>query len=174
MTRFEYKHKWTETDNENFNKTNTHIGLMRKITKIVGHINVEPYIETHYKNDLLKCAWCGSLCKFFKYEFELKDKVIYIVIKASPFLRYCGRKDNEVTRLCESKRLNRNSITCVQKTMNFKTRKQANDFILSRSKSPFYRNNHATEELYKISQTRDVNYYGEEKYKEVCAKIKNR
>lgn len=119
-----------------------------------------------------KCVSCGSICAFGSKQFEIINGELFLNFEYKTTLLNCSRNDNIITANCGLKKLNPNSKEYVMLAYGFNTLEEANDYILKRNKSPFYRNNHDTEEAYANYQRRDENFYGsEEKYKEILTKI---
>lgn len=146
-------------------------GKMKKlngITKITRN-SLEGYIETNYPNNSeIKCGFCGSIRKFNSLDLLAIDGELYLkVIREESCILTCQRSDNESTKNCESKQLNPNSKRYVMVAYGFNAEEEANIHILNRNKSPFYANNHKTEEDYKKYQIRDEAFYGKERYEEI-------
>ena len=118
------------------------------------------YLETNdLIEGLIKCSFCNSI-RSFKYNYKILNNKIFISdITYEKELFICSRRDNELTLNCKSKKLNSNSKEYVKHAYGFDTLEEANEYILKRNKSPFYKNNHATEEDYKKYQTRDKKWY---------------
>ena len=98
-----------------------------------------------------KCAWCGKIVKF-NTEYCIEDRNLFVIVK---FIEELICFD---TKNCPRKGLNPNSIEYVSKAYNI-SKEEANRRILERNKSPFYRTNYASDEEYRIAQTRNEQWY---------------
>ena len=119
-----------------------------------------------------KCNNCDKEAKYeLTYDIKIENNIIYFNINGIKYNQYknyeflyCGT--------CLDKKLNANSLEFVSKVYGVDI-KTANEIILNRNKSPFYRHNHKNDEEYKNFQRRDEKWYinkygleGTEKYKE--------
>lgn len=149
--------------------------LLRRVKDITG-LNAKTlydHIDKNYNgNDLIRCGFCGSLRKFDYFDYDIINGELYIVnYRYNKKINICSRSDNHITKNCKSKLLNPNSIEFVRTAYGFETNEEANEFILKRNKSPFYRTNYNSDEEYRKAQKRDLEFYGEAKYNEVRKKI---
>lgn len=120
-----------------------------------------------------KCNFCGNnASSTIKIH---KDKNNVSIINLQFRLNYC----NNYLKTCPGSKLNPNSVAFVSKAFNLSD-ENALKYIKERNKSPFYKENHKTDEEYKSAQTRDINYYinkygekdGTKRYNEYSKKLK--
>lgn len=141
-------------------------------------------IET-FKDFEHKCPFCFRHSAFeVKYSINRKNKKIKIkgieLLKDNNglFNYHCksGKNSN-----CTGSMLNPNSIEYVSVAYKL-TKEKANELILKRNKSPFYKNNFSSEEEYRKSQSRGKDWYiqkygreeGEFRYNSFCNLMKDR
>lgn len=111
-----------------------------------------------------ECGFCGTP-SLYDLRFDIEPfrrsyiiKEYYIRYPKSEY--YCYRKNNK----CNGHKYNPNSVKFVSIT-NGVDEEDALNVIHKRNKSPFYRINHKSDELYEQYQRRDVNFFGnQEKY----------
>lgn len=129
-----------------------------------------------------KCPFCEQDSKYeIEYEiFSNSIKIIGINLlkNQNGWTNYhCLSGKN----YCSGSKLNPNSIEYISKAYRVSP-EDSRKFILNRNKSPFYRNNHDSEESYKKFQSRDADYYisrygekdGRKKIKEISKNLKNK
>lgn len=119
--------------------------------------------HTHICDFLVSAGFELRVCKhcntryvqpdIFKYSVN-NDEIILHSIDYSREWYYCGSKE------CSGHLLNPNSIEFVSKAYNL-SEEDALTYIHARNKSPFYRENHGSEEEYIKYQTRDEEWYKE-------------
>lgn len=118
------------------------------------------------------CAFCGRLVT---PEFSLgKDdlgQLAFIETHQGHYPFMCSNKD------CASRKLNPNSVERVSKGLGL-SEAEALHLIHARNKSPFYRENHSSDEEYTKAQTRGLDFFtmvygheGEIHQREMAAKI---
>jgi len=151
--------------------------LKRRVKKKFNLYNGNKYIyfNEHFKNnDLRRCSFCGELCSF-NLSFYIKEHVLYCKIVYNKEIYICQHNQTEKSKKCPSKKLNPNSIEFVSHAYNL-TEAEANNLILKRNKSPFYRTNYSSDEEYMKYQKRDKKWYLENsnigEYNKKCEKIK--
>ena len=114
-------------------------------------INIESFLHEVNATPRMKCGFCNRETILFDISFEVarreKEEADIIVtgIKHISDLKYCYIKG------CEGKKLNPNSIEFICKTRDI-SKEEAIQYIHARNKSPFYRDNHKTEEDYQKYQ----------------------
>ena len=105
------------------------------------------------KITMKKCQFCGNFIPPNYYDITLENNIITIndgiYTKNIPT---CKNKD------CLSKKLNPNSVEFVSIAYGL-TKEDALKYIHNRNKSPFYKENHSSEEDYIKYQTRDIDWY---------------
>lgn len=119
------------------------------------HINICDFLNDA-GFELRICKHCNKryvLPDIFEYSVN-KDEIILYSVKYSREWYYCSSKE------CPGRLLNPNSIEFVSKTYSLSD-EEAVSFIHVRNKSPFYRENHSSEEEYIKYQTRDEEWYKE-------------
>lgn len=121
---------------------------------------IAKYIEENYKDhNEITCIFCGSIKKIIKYDLVYKDNNCYISnIQHKNSDAYCKRNDTPKTKNCKGKTLNANSIEFVSLTKGISP-EEANELILSRNKSPFYRTNYSSDEEYSKAQARGRDFF---------------
>jgi hypothetical protein len=133
---------------------------------------------------LEKCPFCNSNSNYFPV-FEIDNELKKIVLVKLDLLKeknglvnkHCKRGKD----LCEGGRNNPNSKKYISIAYGI-SEKEANEYLLSRNKSPFYSINHKNEDEYKNFQSRNlewyINKYGETegnlKYKSFVKKMEIR
>lgn len=98
----------------------------------------------------ITCAWCGDINHTAVADYDINFAALTVTIKNIRYkkpLNCCYKANNN----CAYKALNANSIEFVSKSRGL-SECQANDFILTRNKSPFYSNNHDNPNEYKKYQ----------------------
>lgn len=145
---------------------NGDLNLLSKTVKIKLSRNKIDFIE-YFKDkfNFIKCGFCGEYNKTFVFLFDIdnKNKEISIIGIKYPEIQtslvnalyYCYHN-----RSCPGKKLNGNSVDFISTTRNI-SKEEAKEFIHSRNSSPFYKENHSSEDEYKKSQKRDKNWYEE-------------
>jgi hypothetical protein len=106
-----------------------------------------------------KCPFCGGDSKYY-LAYNLGDDFIEITgvemkVNEMGWINYhclSGRS------ICSGGSLNPNSVEYVSKSYKVSI-EDARNYILDRNKSPFYRKNHNSDEEYKKSQSRNIDYY---------------
>lgn len=102
------------------------------------------------KEKKITCAWCGDINHTAVADYDIDFSILTVTIKNIRYkkpLNCCYKTHNN----CAYKALNPNSIEFVSKSRGL-SECQANEFILSRNKSPFYSKNHDSPEGYKKYQ----------------------
>ena len=155
------------------------IARLLRVKKITGL-----YAKTLYKylddnigdSAFIKCGFCGSIKLFTSFDYKIVGNNLFLCdVNYSKPVMICSRRDTDATLNCKSKMLNPNSKEFVMSAYGFSTEAEANEFILSRNKSPFYRNNHNSDAEYKKSQRRDAEFYGSvDTWKTIKSKIAKR
>ena len=111
---------------------------------------------------LKKCAFCGRTSAVKECEVIYIDNYIYIDnIVYFNDLQFCSIHPDSNKNTCKGKALNNNSKEFIKGVYGFETINGANEYLLKRNKSPFYKHNHASEEDYKLYQTRDEKWFKE-------------
>jgi hypothetical protein len=145
-----------------------YISLKRKLG-----ISINDYLT--YKNiDNEKCRICKVGNPPLDINFEIVDN--FIKIKDFSFKKkvYCYGENCE----CDGIKMNSNSFEFLSKINNISI-EDAKILLKENNKSPFYKENHKSDNLYKKSQSRSIEYYidkygielGNEKYNEHVGKI---
>ena len=88
------------------------------------------------------------------YSYLQIDNIVYF-----NDLQFCSIHPDSNKNTCKGKALNNNSKEFVKTAYGFETIEEANEYLLKRNKSPFYKHNHASEEDYKKFQTRDKEWF---------------
>lgn len=114
-------------------------------------------IDNGRTEGLKRCIFCGELVNF-KLEPFVKDNKVYGRVIYGKKDKVCGHHVTETSKNCKSKKLNPNSIEYVSKVFGVST-EEANQIILRRNKSPFYKTNFSSEEEYRKAQSRGVEFY---------------
>ncbi len=119
-----------------------------------------------YVKSLQRCGFCNRVSDIKEYSLLLKDNNVFIIdIIYKKSLNNCYRKGD-----CSGKALNSNSKEYVMITHNLKSLEEANKYILSRNKSPFYRNNYNSDKDYSKAQARTEEWFNNDekwqKYKQ--------
>lgn len=112
-----------------------------------------------FLTNIEKCPFCGS---------DSKYHLLYNIKNSSLEITGVGLKENEMgwknyhclsgRSSCDGGSLNPNSVEYISKSYKV-SNEDARDYILNRNKSPFYRKNHDSDEDYKKSQSRGIDYY---------------
>lgn len=135
-------------------------------------ITLMEYLDTHYpEGNFERCNFCNSIKQIKDFKIIIKNDEIYItniIYKTDKYI--CGIKPEYAYKKCERLNYNTNSIIYVSKAYNV-SESEALKIIHKRNKSPFYKENHQSEEEYKNYQRRDKKWFEEngkdfEKYKE--------
>lgn len=145
-----------------------YISLKRKLG-----ISINDYLT--YKNIYNeKCRICKVGNPPLDINFEIVDN--FIKIKDFSFKKkvYCYGENCE----CDGIKMNSNSFEFLSKINNISI-EDAKILLKEKNKSPFYKENHKSDDLYKKSQSRSIEYYigkygielGNEKYNKHVAKI---
>jgi hypothetical protein len=122
--------------------------------------------------EINKCGFCNTPSLYtlefniipYKRSFIIKD----YVIKYPKSLYYCYRKNKK----CDGVNYNSNSVEFVSKANNL-NKEEAIKLIHSRNKTPFYIENHSSEEKYKDYQRRTMDFFDtESEYNEYLNKLK--
>jgi len=120
-----------------------------------------------------KCNFCGNnataIIKINRNEYNID------ILNLEFRLNYC----NNYNKTCHGAKLNPNSVAFVSKVYDL-SESDALSYIKTRNKSPFYKENHKSDEDYKKSQARNIEYYiniygdvnGIKKYNSICEKLK--
>lgn len=141
----------------------------------IGVLDLPQYIDNldNVDDSLLRCGFCGSIRAFNYFEYVIVNEYLYIDnIKYSKNINICSRNDTIKTKECKSKKLNPNSKEFVKIAYGFKTLEEANEYILERNASPFYKTNYDCLEEYKKAQTRGIDFFKDEtKFQEYKNKI---
>ena len=135
-----------------------------------------------FLKNIEKCPFCEKDSKYeIEYEIfsnNVRITGINLLKNQKGWINYhCLLGKN----YCSGSKLNPNSIEYISKAYKVSS-DDARKFILDRNRSPFYRNNHDSEESYKKFQSRDINYYagrygekdGKKKMEEISEKLKNK
>jgi hypothetical protein len=131
--------------------------------------SIMSYIEDNIPNNSEpKCSWCGSITIFSNYDYSIIGDDLWVIDIEYKFdKQICGRKDNQKTKNCEYKKLNPNSKEFVMRSEGLNSLEEANEVILKRNSSPFYRTNYNSDEEYSKAQRRDIEFFGsKERYEE--------
>lgn len=145
-----------------------YISLKRKLG-----ISINDYLA--YKNiDSEKCRICKVGNPPLDINFEIVDNFIKIKDFSYKKKVYCYGKNCE----CDGIKMNPNSFEFLSKINNISI-EDAKILLKENNKSPFYKENHKSDDLYKKSQSRSIEYYigkygielGNVKYNEHVAKI---
>ena len=126
-------------------------------------LNIEDYLDIRIK----RCAWCDRVPKVKKFKLDINNNILLFNFVTNDFT--CkGRKNIS----CERNNLNNNSIEYVSKSKNI-NKEEAKRLIHDRNKTPFYIENHNSEEDYIKYQTRDRTWFDSDedyiKYKELLS-----
>jgi len=145
-----------------------YISLKRKLG-----ISINDYL-TYKKIDNEKCRICNIGNPPLDINFEIVDD--FIEVKSFSFKKkvYCYGENCE----CDGIKMNSNSFEFLSKINNI-SMDDAKILLKKNNKSPFYKENHKSDDLYKKSQSRSIEYYidkygielGNEKYNEHVGKI---
>ena len=145
-----------------------YISLKRKIG-----ISINAYL-TYKKIDNEKCRICNVGNPPLDINFEIVDD--FIEIKGFSFRRkvYCYGENCE----CDGIKMNSNSFEFLSKIHNI-SMDEAKVLLKENNKSPFYKENHKSDYMYRKSQSRSIEYYidkygielGNKKYNEHVDKI---
>jgi hypothetical protein len=145
-----------------------YISLKRKLG-----ISINDYL-TYNNIDNEKCRICKVGNPPLDINFEIVNN--FIKIKDFSFKKkvYCYGENCE----CEGIKMNSNSFEFLSKINNISI-DDAKILLKENNKSPFYKENHKSDDLYKKSQSRSIEYYinkygielGNDKYKEHIGKI---
>ncbi len=111
---------------------------------------------------LKKCGFCGRTAAINTYDVIFSEGYIYIdnIVYLND-LQFCSMRPDSNKENCKGKALNNNSKEFVKIAYGFETIEEAHEYLLMRNKSPFYKHNHASEEDYKLYQTRDEKWFKE-------------
>lgn len=145
-------------------------------------INYKDLIKKNLKLSLEKCPFCGEGSKYeIVYLVDRDKKILEIIdirytIKDGMINYHCkrGRKN------CKGSLLNPNSIEYISGAFKV-TEDKARTYLLDRNKSPFYPNNHNSEDEYKMYQSRNLDWYiskygldeGSSRYENFRSKVSN-
>lgn len=153
------------------------IHVSRRLNKFTGYDKVKIFnqldsLPKEQTKDLVRCAWCNSI-KLFSFDFDVIANTVWLInIKYSTEAKTCARKDNDITKNCEYRKLNPNSVDFVFIAYNFSSKEEAHQHLLNRNKSPFYKHNHSTRGDYAEYQRRDVDFFGsQERYEKYVKRI---
>lgn len=141
--------KFTEEDMKLLRDQKNEQTIQRRVRTItgVGKMGIFALLDDRAV-PLDRCQFCGSIKKFnFKYMLN-KDTVSITNMRYSIKGAICGRNDTEATKKCIQKGLNPNSIEYVKMSYGFFSKEEANQYILERNSSPFYRTNYDSDEEY--------------------------
>ncbi len=130
--------------------------------------------------EVFKCPFCNNDSK---YDFEINLDENIIKIKGINLIQNSKGWKNyhcKSGKKCPGGLLNPNSVEYISKSFKVDN-KTANNFLLERNKSPFYKNNHESEDDYKYFQSRSKESYlskygddlGQKKYDSFLNNIKN-
>lgn len=147
--------------------------LKSRVKKITGIYSktIYGYLEDNCNTEnLIKCGFCGSLKAFKHFTYITENNNLYLSFEYPNETKICNRRTEDLGFICGSKNLNPNSIEYVKVAYDM-THEEANNYILERNSTPFYRNNHESDEAYKKYQSRDADFYGIEKYEAILQKI---
>ena len=166
------------------NKISQIVPTVKKIFNRKG-IDIFSYLDNH-KLGVQLCAICKELYNpYFDLEIAIsQENEVTISRVISGHKSYNYEKYNKnycygTNRNCPGIKMNSNSIEFISLTLSL-TRDQAIKYIHNNNKSPFYLQNHSSEENYSTFQSRSKNFfikkYGEKdgliKYKESCTSFK--
>jgi len=131
------------------------------------------YIDDNFpENSEPRCNFCNSIKKIKSFDYILEDNILYIDnIEYIDSLNICRISKKLAYIECSRFNFNPNSREFISILYNISDT-EALDIIHKRNSSPFYRENHDSEEEYSNYQRRDVHFYGEDKFKKVISKIK--
>ena len=107
-----------------------------------------------------KCPFCGEDSKYnILYEIDNFSKKVIIkgiseIIVDNKINYHCKGGKNK----CKGSKLNPNSIEYISIAFNI-TLEEAKKYLHDRNKSPFYKNNHKSDDDYKKYQTRNLDWY---------------
>jgi hypothetical protein len=153
--------------NKIFNIADKNIELMEKrsfalkIHLARNKFDLYKFLNGRGIEQLATCNFCNTINPLFHIETVLINKSIEITginyktsanYKATKY--YCFGANPK----CNGKKLNRNSVEFV-KVVNNVSVAEAISIIHNRNKTPFYKENHKTEEKYREYQTRDRTWY---------------
>lgn len=150
------------------------VSVSRRIKSSYKRLNKRDLVKDFFTSEHLKLPIC-NFCKkefiplgFFS-EIILEDNYLYLSsFTRNDNLSFCRQKE------CPGKKLNPNSKEFVSKSRGI-SEEEAINLIHSRNKSPFYKENHISEEEYRRSQSRNEEYfiqrYGEEEGKRRAKKM---
>ena len=149
--------------------------VTKKETSIAAFRYCKMFLTKHYKLNLYdyfkektlleSCPFCGNDSSYiFSYEIKEMNIIVYGLK-----LREChDMKDYHChlgKNVCPGSKLNPNSVEYISTSFKI-DQESALNFIHSRNKTKFYRENHESEETYKKYQTHDIEWfitkYGEE------------
>ena len=139
------------------NKKQIHNIVKRSLSK---HLKKENLTLNDFASkyvNLKKCRNCSNISLYdFNYSIEFKNGIIEY---QSNNIKYESYKNYEKLYCGKClKKYNANSKIYVSKIYGVSI-EEANNIILERNKSPFYKNNFNTEEEYKNFQSRNENFY---------------
>lgn len=137
----------------NQNKVNSLFKSNIKKRKILNQNNHFEYLVNILKYDLKKCNFCNNYA-MTNILTNIIDYKVHIIGIEHPQHYYCALRENN----CPGKKLNPNSTEFVSKKWNISL-DDALIFIKKRNKSPFYIENHKSDEDYRKSQSRDLNFF---------------
>lgn len=103
--------------------------------------------------DMKICPFCGEFIPPNYYDVSINDNVI--TINGGIYVKEFSSCRN---KQCHSKKLNPNSVEFVSVAYGL-SEEDALKYIHERNKSPFYRENHVSEEDYTKYQKRDIEWY---------------
>jgi hypothetical protein len=159
---------------ENFNYSNNQIiGFFKNSLKKQLGISLCEYLV--YKGyNIEKCRLCSIGDVPININFEIKDN--FFIINGFEYIKkiYCYGNNKK----CCGLKLNPNSFEFVSK-VNLISLEEAKKILKENNKSPFYKENWSSENEYKKSQSRSIDYYikkygdtkGKQKYQEHINKI---
>lgn len=167
--KYWYKDEIYEMSIKNIDKLDLYfkVSLKRKL-----NINIYDYLS-YLDIKIEKCRICKCGNVPIKVNFEIVDSYLKVIGYEYTKKIYCY-KDN---LNCKGIEMNSNSFEFISLVENVSL-EEANRILKKRNSSPFYRENFETEEEYRKSQSRSLEYYiekygedGEKLYKQHMEKI---
>lgn len=109
---------------------------------------------------LKKCGFCRRTAAVKSYDVIYDGKYIFIdnIVYLND-LKFCSIRPDSNKETCRGKLLNNNSKEFVKIAYEFETIEEANEYILMRNKSPFYKYSHSSKEEYSLYQKRDKDWF---------------